>query len=557
MITYLNIENLGIIDKLEIDFDSKLNILTGETGAGKTLVVESLNLLAGARFSKEMIKKGQDYLFVEASLSLNNNILKKAYESMGNDEEIINEPIVDLIISRKVDINSKNICKINNRLVSVNDLKNFVLYVIDIHGQNENQNIMLNETQIKLIDKFAKREITEIYKEYLNKYIERKHILSTLEKDLKDDMYTKRQLDLLKFQIEEIEEAELKDFEDDEIESKFRILNNSEKISNALVSSKEILSYDILRGLNMVISQLESISGLDEKYSVFLSSVKSSYYELEEVTYDLDKEIDDSVFNDKEIIQIENRLDKINSLKRKYGNSIEDIREYLTSIKDEHFKLENFEKNKANLEEKLQILEDNMNKLSEEIFNIRVKYAKIVSDKITSELNDLEMKSAKFNIKVEKAKEFNQYGKDILEFQIMTNKGSSYLPLEKIASGGEMSRIMLAIKTILSDEDETPILVFDEIDTGISGLTGQVAGEKLKNIANNHQVLCVTHLATLAAQGDTNYYIYKEDDNNITKTRIKKLNAEETIEEIARISSGKITKEALEYAKELRGRRKI
>lgn len=555
MITYLNIENLGIIDKLEIGFDPKLNILTGETGAGKTLIVESLNLLAGSRFSKDMIKRGADYLLVEASIFLKSKILNKAYENMGYEKVDNNSEDIELVISRKADKLGKNICKIDGKLVSVNELKNFVLYIIDIHGQHENQNIMLADTQGQLIDRFAKKDIFKIYQEYIKKYEQRKGIIKLLDKDLKDEMYTKRQIDLLNFQIDEIEEAKLKTNEDEEIDTQFKLLSSSEKISESLVLSKEILADDVLKGLSQIILQLEGISSLDEKYSNYLASIKSAFYELEEVNYDIDDEVDNVVLDDKEIIRIENRLDKINSLKRKYGKTIDDIKTYLSEIKEEHSRLLNFEEEKVKLEAELAELESEMEILAEQMYSIRKKYSEDISNKVTSELHDLEMKSSKFKVQITKTDEFNQYGKDSIKFLIMTNKGSDYLPLEKIASGGEMSRIMLAIKTILSDEDETPILVFDEIDTGISGKTGQEAGEKLKHIAKKHQVLCVTHLATLAAQGDTNYYIFKTDEDEITKTKITKLNEEETIKEIARISSGTITTEALEYARELRRRK--
>lgn len=423
-------------------------------------------------------------------------------------------------------------------------------------GQHENQNILINETQIELINRFSKSELKDFLNDYMDKYYKRIDILNLLNKDLKDEKYTKRQLDLLQFQIEEIEEAKLLDGEDDEIENKFKLLNSSEKILDILKFSKETLSDDVLKNLSMLILQIESISSLDDKYLKYLSSIKSAFYELEELNYDIDNNLDEINIDDKELIRIENRLDKINSLKRKYGKTIEDINKYYKEIKEEYNRLENFEEEKEKLFDKVKKLEFEMNILADKIFNIRSKYAKKISDKITKELHDLEMKSAFFLIEVNKVDEFNKYGKDEVKFLIMTNKGSDFLPIEKIASGGEMSRIMLSIKTVLSEEDQTPILVFDEIDTGISGLTGQVAGEKLWSIAKTHQVLCVTHLATLAAYGDTNYYIYKEDENNIVTTKIKKLDEKETIEEIARISGGKLTKEALEYAKELRKRKK-
>ncbi len=566
MITYLNIKNLGIIDSLEINFEDKLNILTGETGAGKTLIVESLNLLAGSRFSKDMIKKNEKYLLVEASLSLSLELLKKAELNSGlyiDDLDIRDEDLksyknfnVDIVISRRVDKEGKNICKINGRLISVTELRKFVLYLIDIHGQHENQNIMLGSTQVELLDRFAKKEISKIYSDYVKKYESRQKLINILDKDLKDELYTKRQIELLAFQIEEIEEAQLKEKEDEELEKTFKVLNSSEKIIENLTLSNELLSEDIIKNLSVTIGQIESISSIDDKYQKYLDALKSAFYDIEEVSYDIKSEIEDISIDSNQIKRIEARLDKINSLKRKYGKTIEDINNYLKNIKEEHKKLINFEEKKESFNKELEELETKMEILADELYKIRKNHAEDISKRVSMELNDLEMKSAKFLVDIKKVDKFNIYGKDNINYLIMTNKGSDYLPLEKIASGGEMSRIMLAIKTVLSDQDETPILVFDEIDTGISGITGQVAGEKLKHIARRHQVLCVTHLATLAAQGDSNYYIYKTDEDGITKTKVKRLDEDETIKEIARISSGTLTKEALEHARELRKRKK-
>ena len=560
MIVYLNIENLGIIDKLEVEFKEKLNILTGETGAGKTLIVESLNLLSGSRFSKEMIRRGSDYLLVEAIINLKEKIYKKILDLnkniIINNEDINDDGSLNLTISRRVDIKGKNISKINGELVTVNELKNFMLYIIDIHGQHENQNILMNETQRFLVDKFAYNEIKDIYKEYSEKYTSYKNIIKLLENDLNDEMYTKRQIDLLNFQITEIEDAALKPGEDEEIENLFKLYSSSERIITALNLSRELLSDDVLKNLSLVSSELENISLINEKYSKYLQSIKSSFYELEEVNYDIDSEIDNISVDDNELRKIENRLDIINSLKRKYGQSIEEIFNYLNGIKIEYNRLVNFEEEKELLEKDLLKIKDELEILSQKLYEIRKKHSKQISSQITKELHDLEMKTAEFHINIIKTDDFNQYGKDYLEFQIMTNKGSGFLAIEKIASGGEMSRIMLAIKTILSKEDETPILIFDEIDTGISGITGQVAGEKLKHIAIDRQVLCVTHLPTLAAQGDNNYYIFKENEDGIVKTKINQLSEKEIINEIARISSGKLTDEAIKYAEELRSRRK-
>lgn len=536
MISTLHIKNIGIIDEIMIDFSKGFNILTGETGAGKTLIIGALGIVAGGRFSKEMIRKGENHSFVEVSIYLPNH--PKAVD--GN-----------IIISREIFDNGRNTCKINGRLVTVNELKEFMNNIINIHGQNDNQNLLNKENHIKYLDKFLgkeflskKNEYTELY----NKYVD---INRKLKENYGDEKEKQRKLDLLNYQVNEIKNASLKINEDEELEEQRNLIINAEKISKSLNEADMQINENALNSISIAIKKLEKIEDINIKYQKTLSSLKSNYYDLQEIAIDLNHYNSDTSFEEKERDEIENRIDEINDLKRKYGNTIEEILNYKNEVEEEIDKIENLEEKNKELKTELTKVTVELEKRAIELHETRQKYGIELETKINSELADLEMPNAKFKVNIENTN-FNKDGTDEIEFLITTNKGEDFKPLIKTASGGEMSRIMLAIKTVLSDVDEVPILIFDEIDTGISGKAGNAVGEKLKTISKNHQVIIVTHLASIAAKGDSNYYIYKEVEVDNTKTRIKNLNEQEVIEEIARIASGIVSEISLKHAMELR-----
>lgn len=536
MISTLHIKNIGIIDEIMIDVSKGFNILTGETGAGKTLIIGALGIVAGGRFSKEMIRKGENHSFVEVSIYLPNH--PKAVD--GN-----------IIISREIFENGRNTCKINGRLVTVNELKEFMNNIINIHGQNDNQNLLNKENHIKYLDKFLgkeflskKNEYTELY----NKYVD---INRKLKENYGDEKEKQRKLDLLNYQVNEIKNASLKINEDEELEEQRNLIINAEKISKSLNEADMQINENALNSISIAIKKLEKIEDINIKYQKTLSSLKSNYYDLQEIAIDLNHYNSDTSFEEKERDEIENRIDEINDLKRKYGNTIEEILNYKNEVEEEIDKIENLEEKNKELKTELTKVTVELEKRAIELHETRQKYGIELETKINSELADLEMPNAKFKVNIENTN-FNKDGTDEIEFLITTNKGEDFKPLIKTASGGEMSRIMLAIKTVLSDVDEVPILIFDEIDTGISGKAGNAVGEKLKTISKNHQVIIVTHLASIAAKGDSNYYIYKEVEVDNTKTRIKNLNEQEVIEEIARIASGIVSEISLKHAMELR-----
>ena len=538
MINTLHIKNIGIIDDVTIDLNEGFNVLTGETGAGKTLIIESLQILSGGRFSKEMIRRGEENSFVEASFYLPN---------LNFEDNMV-------VISREISLKGKNTCKINGRLVTVTELRNFMKNIIDIHGQNENQSILDLNNQINLLDEYSEKELKVFKNKYTSLYEEYIKIKAELDKNYGDDREKQRKLDLLNYQLKEIEDAKLKKGEEKILEEKIKLINSSEKISQNLQESETQINNNIVDSMNYVIRLLEKIEQYSSKYAELVSRLKNSYYEIQEVGVDINLISKDNYFNEEEKFDIEERLDLINSLKRKYGSTIDEILKYKNNIKDEIYEIENLEGYINSLKSKLRNLEEEMMKLAEKMHNIRIKFSQDLSSKINKELKDLEMKNATFSVKIEfnENKKFNKNGLDKIEFLISTNRGEEEKSLIKIASGGEMSRIMLAIKTILASVDKIPIMIFDEIDTGISGIAANVTGEKMKKISKSHQVICVTHLASIAAKGEYNYFISKEILENKTRTTVKLLNEEETLMEIARISSGSITDISLNHAKELR-----
>ena len=539
MITTLHIKNIGIIDDLVIDLNKGLNVLTGETGAGKTLIVDSLGIIAGGRFSKEMIRKGQNMSFVELSLYMPEN------------ENAIDGSI---IVSREINTSGKNLCKINGRLVTVNELRNFMKNIIDIHGQYDNQTLMDSNFHTKYLDKFAGKKMQEILGEYTSLFNEYKELKKELSNNYGDDIEKQRKLDLLQYQYKEIKSASLKTGEDEALEEKRKIIMSSEKVAESLNNVGNNLEGTVIDVINDSIRSLERIEDVDKKYSDKLIELKNIYYEVQELSRDISSMKEDVYFDEQERNSIEERLDEIYSLKRKYGNTIEEILEYKEELSTQIDKINNAEEENKKIKARIQELENKMLKLCESINTKRMEASVILNEKINKELSELEMKNAKFNAKIIDLADFTANGLSYVEFVITTNLGEEEKKLNKIASGGEMSRIMLAIKTVLSDIDEVPVLIFDEIDTGISGKAANSVGVKLKKIAQKHQVLIVTHLASIAAKGEFNYYIYKEVENGKTNTKIKLLDEEDTIKEIARIASGEVTEIAISHAKELRNK---
>ena len=539
MITTLHIKNIGIIDDLVIDFNNGFNVLTGETGAGKTLIVGSLGIITGGRFSKDMIRKGENYSFVEANIYC-------------PESEIAIDG--NIIVSREIYVNGRNSCKVNGRLVTVNELKKIMEKIIDIHGQQDSQNLLDVSKHICYLDEFAGEKIANLKKEYIELYTNHNDIERKLKQNYGDDKERERKLDLLQYQLKEIERANLKVGEEEDLREKHSLMKNSEKLQENLKNIDENLRLQAIEGVSVSIKCLEKIEDCGTIYTEKLSELKNIFYEIQELSRDFSDMQEEVCFDTYERDDIEKRLDEIFSLKRKYGNSIEEILKYKDELESEINNIENMEDINNKLKNEKKKLEEKMNVMCNEMDIIRNDSALYLSKKINKELQELEMIHSKFSVHIEKMQEseFNPNGLNKVEFMICTNTGEEEKELSRIASGGEMSRIMLAIKTVLADVDEVPILIFDEIDTGISGKAAKTVAEKMKIISSKHQVICVTHLASIAAKGDYNYYISKSVKDNKTTTSVRNLNEEETIKEIARIANGDITEVAIANARELR-----
>lgn len=537
MITNLHIKNIGIIDDLEVDFNSGLNVLTGETGAGKSLIIGSLNIISGGRFSKEMLRKGETNAFVEICIFAPKNV---------------NSIEGNIIVSREINLNGRNMCKINGRMVTVNELKEFMKNIIEIHGQNDNQGLIETKEHLKYLDNFIGEDVLVLKEEYSTYYAKYNKIKKELKENYGDEKERQRRLDLLKYQQNEIEEAKLSIGEEEELSAKQKIIINSEKIAKTLNEVDISIGENAIDLISNSIRCLEKIESIDEKYEESTNSLKSVYYELQEISRDISNYKEDVFFDENEQKEVEERLDLIYSLKRKYGNTIEEIIKYKDELEKEIYRIENLEEYTNNLKNNLKEVKKKLDTLGMKIHKVREIKAEELSSKINKNLQELEMKNAKVNIHVDYLEEYLETGKDKVEFYIRTNIGEDEKELSKIASGGEMSRIMLAIKTVLASTDKTPVLIFDEIDTGISGKAANAVAEKLNKIAGKHQVLCISHLPNIAAIADYNYFISKNIVNERTSTSIKRLNEEEIIKEIARISSGEINDAALKYAEGLR-----
>lgn len=558
MLAHLKIENIALIDKVEIDFNEGLNIMTGETGAGKSIVIESINAILGGRVSKDFIRSGKNKASVEAAFINKSSIVNEILTNLGVEIEEGGE----IVISREISSNSKNICRINGKLSTVSMLKKIGESLIDIHGQYDNQSLFYLDNQLELVDIFCGKEVDDLKQEYskiLNEMKDYKDKLSKVSNKNID-----QRIDLLQFQINEIEDAGLVEDEDKDLLKQKVILSNSQKIISSLSNAYDYLfssemGKSAFDNINKSLNEIYNISRIDDKYSQIHNKIEEIYYNLDDTINEIRHYRDNIEYNPSLLEEIESRIDFINRLKRKYGKNLEDILKYLEKIKLELEEITNFEELVKDLEKQIEKRSRALFDIAQKINELRCNYAKIIENKIMLELNDLEMKKAKLSIKIEFDTNFDENGDrifkksglDNIEFLISTNSGEPLKSLSKIASGGEMSRIMLAIKSILAGVDNISTMIFDEIDTGISGLAAQRVGEKLVSVSRKHQVICVTHLAQIASMADTHFLIRKESNEN-TITLVENLSKDERICEIARILvGGNISKISLEHAGEM------
>ncbi len=562
MLIQLDIRNVALIDRVNIELGKGLNLLTGETGAGKSIIIDSINAVLGERISKELIRTGKDRALVEAVFQIDGARFSDIFEEMGMEPEEDGT----LILSREINQSGKNTCRINGKMSTVSMLKSFGERIVDIHGQFDNQSLMRTENHILLLDSFGGEAIHELLQRYSVLLEEYRHTKARL-KDISGDIGEReRKTDLLRFQIDEIRKAKLKKTEEEDLNRQRTLLVNSEKVANSLTSAYELLfsgnntknsSYD---NTNKAIAELNSISRLDERFESLAKRLQDVSYQMDDIIEDLRRERDNTEYNPGLLEEIEERLDLIYRLKRKYGASAAEVLEYCSRAEAQLEELHRSEETAAELKKKLDRLDGELFETAGRLHGLRAAAAGILEEKIGGQLDELEMKKARFKADIQfdripeggGERKYQQNGLDRVEFLISPNVGEPLKPLARIASGGEMSRIMLAVKTILADVDNIPTLIFDEIDIGISGKASQKVGEKLSFISKNHQVLCVTHLAQIACMADRHYLIEKVAEEDTTRTFVRRLEGAEVRDELARLLGGSAGSEAsVRYADEM------
>lgn len=551
MLSQINISNFALIENLTVDFYEGLNVLSGETGAGKSILIDAINYVLGSKFNKDLIRYGEDKTYVEAVFSIDNQEIRNELDQEFSEEDF-------LIISRETFLNGKSLAKINGRSVTVNYLKKISQFLIDIHGQHDNQKLLDKKTHITYLDSYG----DEKHLQNLQKYNSIFNEWNQAVKD-KQDLINKygdkdKRQENLKFRLEEINSVDIKIGEDEELSSKIDLLENAEKISENLSLCYKLLyesdedSKSIYESLSVCINSLKTVENNLKDLKGHIAVMEDFYYKLQDITYDIRNYMENISYDENQLNSINNRLYKIQNLKKKYGSTIEDILKYRDELLKEYDEIENFNVYIKKLDNKISDLEKDLNKYGDIIHKERINLGQNLEKRLIEELKYIGMEKSKIKVHIEDSGTFYKNGRDSVEFFISTNPGEPLKELNRIVSGGELSRVMLSIKTVFADKDNTPSLIFDEIDNGISGKTAQCVGEKLYQISKEHQVFCITHLPQIAVFSDNHFKIEKFSIENKTYTKIEKLNKDLKEMEVARMIGGKnLTRLTIENAKEM------
>ncbi|WP_455099459.1 DNA repair protein RecN [Peptostreptococcus stomatis] len=551
MIKELYMKNCALIEELRVDFGSKLNILTGETGSGKSIVLEGLNLCLGGKYDRSFLRKDCDRGLVELLIYTDNQKV----------EDLLNEYSIpysdkELLVSRSIFEDGKSTTKLNGRSIRLADLRTIMMTIVDIHSQHQNQALYNRDVHLEFLDLYGKDSLKDIKSKYDASYKKYTDIKSKIL-ELNDNMTEReleREVDLLKYQIDEIEKANLDVDEYEILKVKYKKYSNQDKINTAILTS-----YDLLRSgdlgvedrIGKSLSALGPVADYDIVLEDFVEGLENIMYQLEDLDASMRSYIDKNEYNPQILEEIQLRMDFINTMKRKYGDKIEDILDYKIEMKQRLYNIENREERKLALLKEQEKIEADLEEIGGELTSSRMKVANLLEESLLKELESLNMKNTKFKVIFNKVG-YTSSGCDDVEYYVSFNLGENLNPLNKVASGGEMSRFMLAFKKILSDVDKIETMIFDEIDTGISGRAAQVVGEKLAEMASYKQLICITHLPQIAAFADDHYYIEKNVENERTFTSIRNLSYQDRQEEIARLISGKIiTEKTLEHSHEM------
>ena len=554
MLENIRIKNVALIEESDIKFKGGLNILSGETGSGKSMIIDSINFALGGRVNRDFIRKDTESARVEALFSGNEHI-----NSILSENGIETEDDFSVIITRTFNTSGKSVCRINGTMVTAGAVKNISEYLIDIHGQHEHQSLLNPKKHIFLLDKFCGVALDEKLEVLGGLYSQYKSVLKSIDELNGDEMQRAQRMDMLYFQKEDIENAKLKVGEEEELTERRKVLSNLEKVVRLAGNSLELLYEGSLNGVSATdnisdaLYNIQTLADIDPSISHISENLSTVSALLDDVCHELKTYFRNAESDPDELMRIDERLNMIYSLKRKYGKSIAEILEFYNRIVKELEFMENSEEILSKLYLEKSKLEDEINLICKEISDIRKEKALIIESEIEKELKDLEMKNAIFKINIKDKEMFTSKGKDNVEFLISANMGEELKPLSRIASGGEMSRVMLALKSILSEVDTIDTFIFDEIDTGVSGRTAQKVAEKMSNVSKKNQIICITHLPQIASMADNHLLIEKYTENNRTTTDVIQLSNEESISEICRLMGGvTITDATIQAAKDMK-----
>lgn len=550
MLRNLHVKNLALIDEMEVEFEEGLNILTGETGAGKSLIIGSINMALGQKVPKEMIKEGADYALVELIFEVKSEDTIRRLQEM----DIFPEDGM-VIMSRKI-TGGRSVAKINSESISAAKVKEAAQLLIDIHGQHEHQSLIGKKMQLALLDDYAKEETQKVKAEVKKRYEEYSSILKELEEKDIDKEQQQRELSFLEFEIQELEDACLREGEDEELEKTYRKMLNGKKIAEACGAAYRLTSENGESASDQIgraLREISVVTSCDAELQPLEEQLEQLDGLLNDFNRDMSSYLSGLEFEEEDFYETEKRLDELNHLKSKYGDTIEKVLEAKEEKIQRRDELLDYDAYLNQLKEQKKASEEALEKASKKLSKIRKKYAKELCRQVTEHLLDLNFETVDLSMEFEQTTHFTSNGYDEVEFLISTNPGETPKPLGKIASGGELSRIMLALKTVLANNDEIETLIFDEIDTGISGRTAQKVSEKMDLIGRNHQVICITHLPQIAAMADTHFLIEKTVESGRTTSKIHRLPQEESVAELARMLGGvSITETVLENAKEMK-----
>ncbi|MDR7811635.1 DNA repair protein RecN [Lacrimispora sp.] len=545
MLSELHVKNLALIEKADVEFGQGFNVLTGETGAGKSIIIGSVTIALGGKTPKDIIRKGTEYAYIELIFTVSDPgkvRLLKAFDVYPDGDGTV-------IISKKI-MPSRSLSKINDETVTAGKLREITGLLIDIHGQHEHQSLLYKSKHLEILDRYQEKKSHKLKENIADTYREYVRLKDRLSAFQLDEEARLREMDFIRYEIEEIESAGLKEGEKEELTSRYRLFLNAKKISESLFMAYSAVDTDFI---SRALKEVETVAPYDDRLSV----IRDQLFDADSILSDISREItsymDDMSFDEDEYRQMEERLDVLHNLEAKYGGSLSQIFINLEEKQKRLEELEDYDGARKRTAEELQKVSDRLEILSGQLSQMRKNTAKELTKKIKEGLKDLNFIDVEFSMEFSRLGHYTVNGFDEAEFLISTNPGESLKPLGMVASGGELSRIMLAIKTVLADTDDIPTLIFDEIDTGISGRTAQKVSEKLAYIAGNHQVICITHLPQIAAMADSHYEIAKAVEEGRTATSIHPLSGEEVVEELARLLGGaEITEAVRANAREMK-----